>query len=122
LRNPRTARAIFDFIEQTWLLTNAQDFHEKDRPTLIDFVMRVQQITGPVTAKGVEDTAFYIFNRLVSLNEVGGNPAKFGTPVEQFHQENIRRLQLFLLATSAHDTKHGEDVRACQRAVRNSAN
>ncbi|HEU0008034.1 MAG TPA: malto-oligosyltrehalose synthase [Terriglobia bacterium] len=114
-RNPRTARAIFDFIEQTWLLTNAQDFHEKDRPTLIDFVMKVQQITGPVTAKGVEDTAFYIFNRLVSLNEVGGNPAKFGTPVEQFHQENIRRLQSWphsLLATSTHDTKRGEDVRA----------
>jgi (1->4)-alpha-D-glucan 1-alpha-D-glucosylmutase len=76
-RNPRTARAIFDFIEQTLLLNNLQDFHEKDRHALLDFVMKVQQITGPVTAKGVEDTAFYIFNRLVSLNEVGGNPAKF---------------------------------------------
>ena len=75
-RNPRTARAIFDFIEQTLLLNNVQDFHEKDRPALLDFVMKVQQITGPVTAKGIEDTAFYSFNRLVSLNEVGGNPAK----------------------------------------------
>ena len=114
-RNPRSARAIFDFIEQTLLLTNVQDFHEKDHPALIDFVMKVQQITGPVMAKGVEDTAFYIFNRLVSLNEVGGNPAKFGMSVEQFHQENLRRLQSWphsLLATSTHDTKRGEDVRA----------
>ena len=114
-RNPRTARAIFDFIEQTLLLTNVQDFHEKDRPALIDFVMKVQQITGPVTAKGIEDTAFYIFNRLVSLNEVGGNPAKFGTTVEQFHQGNVRRFRNWphsLLATSTHDTKRGEDVRA----------
>ncbi|MCI0623541.1 MAG: malto-oligosyltrehalose synthase [Acidobacteria bacterium] len=114
-RNPRTARAIFDFIEQTLLLDNLQDFRDKDRPALIDFVMKVQQITGPVTAKGVEDTAFYIFNRLVSLNEVGGNPAKFGMPVEQFHQENIRRLRSWphsLLTTSTHDTKRGEDVRA----------
>ena len=114
-RNPRTARAIFDFIEQTLLLDNVQDFHEKDRPALIDFVMKVQQITGPVMAKGVEDTAFYIFNRLVSLNEVGGNPAKFGISVEQFHQENIRRLRSWphsMLATSTHDTKRGEDVRA----------
>ena len=114
-RNPRTARAIFDFIEQTLLLNNLQDFHEKDRPALLEFVMKVQQITGPVTAKGVEDTAFYIFNRLVSLNEVGGNPAKFGVSVEQFHQKNIRRLRSWphsLLATSTHDTKRGEDVRA----------
>ena len=114
-RNPRTARAIFDFIEQTLLLANVQDFQEKDRPALIDFVMKVQQITGPVTAKGIEDTAFYIFNRLVSLNEVGGNPAKFGMSVEQFHQANIRRFRNWphsLLATSTHDTKRGEDVRA----------
>ena len=114
-RNPRTAREIFDFIEQTLLLANVQDFQEKDRPALIDFVMKVQQITGPVTAKGIEDTAFYIFNRLVSLNEVGGNPAKFGMSVEQFHQANIRRFRNWphsLLATSTHDTKRGEDVRA----------
>jgi len=114
-RNPRTAREIFDFIEQTLLLNNLQDFHEKDRPALLEFVMKVQQITGPVTAKGIEDTAFYIFNRLVSLNEVGGNPAKFGMSVEQFHQRNIQRLRSWphsLLATSTHDTKRGEDVRA----------
>jgi (1->4)-alpha-D-glucan 1-alpha-D-glucosylmutase len=113
--NPRTARAIFDFIEQTLLLNNLQDFHEKDRPALLDFVMKVQQITGPVTAKGIEDTAFYVFNRLVSLNEVGGNPAKFGMSVEQFHQRNVQRLRSWphsLLATSTHDTKRGEDVRA----------
>src|SRR5207244_2755865 len=51
-----------------------------------ELVMRVQQLTGPVMAKGVEDTAFYCFNRLVSLNEVGGEPGQFGLPVEPFHE------------------------------------
>jgi (1->4)-alpha-D-glucan 1-alpha-D-glucosylmutase len=77
--------------------------------------MRLQQLTGPVTAKGVEDTAFYIYNRLVSLNEVGGSPERFGTPLEAFHGQNIERGRshpLALLATSTHDTKRSEDVRA----------
>jgi (1->4)-alpha-D-glucan 1-alpha-D-glucosylmutase len=77
--------------------------------------MRFQQITGPVTAKGVEDTAFYVYNRLVSLNEVGGMPERFGTPLDTFHGQNIERAKSWphaLIATSTHDTKRSEDVRA----------
>jgi (1->4)-alpha-D-glucan 1-alpha-D-glucosylmutase len=77
--------------------------------------MRFQQTTGPITAKGVEDTAFYRYNRLVSLNEVGGDPARYGEPVATFHERNARRLERWpesMLATSTHDTKRGEDVRA----------
>src|SRR2546421_10434046 len=77
--------------------------------------MRLQQLTGPVAAKGIEDTALYRYNRLISLNEVGGNPARFGVSVQEFHAFNQRQLKHWphsLLATSTHDTKRGEDVRA----------
>src|SRR5205085_6480392 len=70
---------------------------------------------GPVTAKGVEDTAFYNFNRLVSLNEVGGDPDEFGISPDQFHQHNLSKARQWphsLLATATHDTKRGEDVRS----------
>jgi (1->4)-alpha-D-glucan 1-alpha-D-glucosylmutase len=76
--------------------------------------MRFQQITGPVMAKGLEDTTFYVFNRLVSLNEVGGAPGRFGTTREAFHGQNLERAKGFphtMLATATHDTKRGEDVR-----------
>ena len=114
-RNPRTAGAIFDFIRDTLLLRNLSNFSPEDWPKILNFVMRFQQITGPVMAKGLEDTAFYIYNRLISLNEVGGQPEKFGLPVEEFHNQNIERLAnwpLSLLATSTHDTKRSEDIRA----------
>ena len=75
-RNPRTAVAVFDFIRDTLLLRNIDEFREEDRPALISFAMKFQQMTGPVMAKGVEDTAFYVYNRLLSLNEVGGNPER----------------------------------------------
>ncbi|MGB9698150.1 MAG: malto-oligosyltrehalose synthase [Thermodesulfobacteriota bacterium] len=113
-RNPRTAGAIFDFIRDTLLLRNLANFSPEDWPKILNFVMRFQQITGPVMAKGLEDTAFYIYNRLISLNEVGGHPEKFGLPVEEFHNQNIERLHhwpLSLIATSTHDTKRSEDVR-----------
>jgi len=80
-----------------------------------ELVMRLQQLTGPVMAKGVEDTAFYCFHRLVSLNEVGGDPGQFGMPVDAFHQacaETQARWPQTLLTTSTHDTKRSEDVRA----------
>jgi (1->4)-alpha-D-glucan 1-alpha-D-glucosylmutase len=79
------------------------------------FVMRFQQLTGPVTAKGLEDTAFYNYNRLISLNEVGGDPGTFGTSVTKFHEHNARIARNWphtLLATATHDTKRGEDARA----------
>jgi (1->4)-alpha-D-glucan 1-alpha-D-glucosylmutase len=80
-----------------------------------EFVARFQQVTGPVMAKGVEDTTFYTFNRLVALNEVGGNPGRFGTAPEEFHDGNehiARNWPGTLLATSTHDTKRAEDTRA----------
>jgi (1->4)-alpha-D-glucan 1-alpha-D-glucosylmutase len=80
-----------------------------------ELVARFQQLTGPVMAKGVEDTAFYTFNRLVALNEVGGSPGRFGVSPEEFHQGNehtARNWPGTLLATSTHDTKRSEDTRA----------
>jgi (1->4)-alpha-D-glucan 1-alpha-D-glucosylmutase len=114
-RNPRTARALFDFIQETLLLSNLQHFHVEDRRQVIDFVMELQQLTGPVMAKAVEDTAFYVYNRLTSLNEVGGDPEQFGLPLESFHRQNVNRQRDWphsIIATSTHDTKRSEDVRA----------
>jgi (1->4)-alpha-D-glucan 1-alpha-D-glucosylmutase len=80
-----------------------------------EFVTRFQQTTGPVMAKGVEDTAFYRWFRLTALNEVGGNPDRFTLPVDEFHRGNLEREARFpnhLLATQTHDTKRSGDVRA----------
>jgi (1->4)-alpha-D-glucan 1-alpha-D-glucosylmutase len=80
-----------------------------------DFVMRFQQTTGPVVAKAVEDTAFYDYNRFVALNEVGGSPGVWGMPVADFHaamQRAAASRPHSMLATSTHDTKRSEDVRA----------
>ncbi|HEY2290937.1 MAG TPA: malto-oligosyltrehalose synthase [Thermoanaerobaculia bacterium] len=80
-----------------------------------ELVMRFQQLTGPAMAKGVEDTAFYNFHRLIALNEVGGSPGDFGLSVEAFHSLSVESQRLWpraLLATSTHDTKRSEDVRA----------
>ena len=80
-----------------------------------EFVVRFQQSTGPVMAKGVEDTAFYRYFRLAALNEVGGDPGRFGLEVAEFHARNARRAARFprqLLTTYTHDTKRSPDVRA----------
>jgi len=114
-RNPRTARALFDFIKETLLFRNLRHFRVEDRRQVIDFVMELQQLTGPVMAKAVEDTAFYVYNRLTSLNEVGGEPEQFGLPLESFHRQNVNRQRDWphsMLTTSTHDTKRSEDVRA----------
>jgi (1->4)-alpha-D-glucan 1-alpha-D-glucosylmutase len=114
-RNPRTAESIFDFLCDTLLLRNLVHFRKEDRARLVELVMTFQQVTGPVMAKGVEDTAFYVYNRLTALNEVGGHPQRFGTTVESFHEQNGQRLRRWphaLLATATHDTKRSEDVRA----------
>jgi (1->4)-alpha-D-glucan 1-alpha-D-glucosylmutase len=114
-RNPRTAEAVFDFVRDTLLLDNVRDFADSDRPRLVAWAMKCQQLTGPVMAKSVEDTVFYTYNRLLSLNEVGGSPDRFGVSPSEFHRRNAERLQRWphsLLATATHDTKRGEDVRA----------
>jgi (1->4)-alpha-D-glucan 1-alpha-D-glucosylmutase len=80
-----------------------------------ELAMRFQQATGPIMAKGVEDTAFYRYHRLVALNEVGGDPNHFGVSVPEFHaacQARQRDWPVAMLATSTHDTKRSEDVRA----------
>ena len=84
-------------------------------PQLDEFVVRWQQTTGPVMAKGVEDTAFYRYVRLTALNEVGGNPGRFSLAPEDFHAAALERLErhpLQLLASQTHDTKRAGDVRA----------
>jgi len=104
-----------DFVERFLLLQFPGDLSEEEKSRRLTFVMRFQQFTGPLMAKGVEDTALYIFNRLLSLNEVGGSPERFGVPVEGFHAYNLKRLKHWphaLSATATHDTKRGEDVRA----------
>lgn len=114
-KNPAISATIFDFLENVLLLQYPGDFKETDKEEWLDFVMRFQQITGPVMAKGVEDTAFYVYNRFISLNEVGGNPERFGTPLDTFHGQNIERTKFWpyaMITTATHDTKRSEDVRA----------
>jgi (1->4)-alpha-D-glucan 1-alpha-D-glucosylmutase len=113
LRNPLVPSGLFDFLQETLLMRNLEDFTPESQIELRAFVMKFQQITGPVMAKSVEDTAFYIYNRLVSLNEVGGHPEHFGTSVEAFHIHNAEHaFPNTMLSTSTHDTKRSEDVRA----------
>lgn len=84
-------------------------------PDALHAVMRLQQFTGSIMAKGFEDTALYRYTRLISLNEVGGNPQKFGASINSFHEFNKTHLcnwPLSLNATGTHDTKRGEDARA----------
>jgi (1->4)-alpha-D-glucan 1-alpha-D-glucosylmutase len=114
-RNPRLPNSLFTFLRDTMLLRNLHEFREEDRQDVIDMVMRLQQMTGPVMAKSVEDTAFYRYHRLVSLNEVGGHPEQFGHEVEEFHRQNAERARLWphaMLSLATHDTKRGEDLRA----------
>jgi (1->4)-alpha-D-glucan 1-alpha-D-glucosylmutase len=113
--NPAISALVFDFIQDVLLLRFPDSLNEEHKPAWLDFVKRFQQITSPVMAKGVEDTAFYVYNRLVSLNEVGGSPDRFGITLEAFHGQNIERCKtrpLAMLASSTHDTKRSEDVRA----------
>jgi (1->4)-alpha-D-glucan 1-alpha-D-glucosylmutase len=105
----------FDFIKALLLLRPPRDLDPDARKDCRQFVMKFQQLTGPVMAKGLEDTVFYNFNRFISLNEVGGAPDQFGTSLEVFHQRNQWRAEYWphtLLATATHDTKRGEDLRA----------
>jgi (1->4)-alpha-D-glucan 1-alpha-D-glucosylmutase len=114
-RHPRTARTLFAFLEDTLLLRNLREFRAEDHADVVRFVMRFQQITGPIMAKSVEDTAFYSYNRLSSLNEVGGAPEHFGTSPAEFHRQNAERARTWphaMLSATTHDTKRSEDTRA----------
>jgi (1->4)-alpha-D-glucan 1-alpha-D-glucosylmutase len=114
-RNPQMSPAYFDFIAAVLLLEHPDGLSEEDRQQRLQFVQKFQQVTGPVMAKGLEDTAFYRWYPLASLNDVGGDPTLAGTSLEQFHRHNAQRLSAWphtMLGTATHDTKRGEDVRA----------
>jgi (1->4)-alpha-D-glucan 1-alpha-D-glucosylmutase len=107
--------SVFDFLEQVQsgaLLQRPRSGFSYQ--SLLRCAMRLQQYSGPVMAKGVEDTAFYRYNRFIALNEVGGDPDRFGTTVAAFHKTNQARAHRWphaMLATATHDTKRGEDTR-----------
>ena len=111
-RNPDVDASAFDLLEKT-LLLHDRSGDEIDQRELY-FALKFQQLTGPVMAKGVEDTAFYVYNRFISSNEVGSSMQSFGISIETFHASNLERLEHSpdaMLATSTHDTKRSEDVR-----------
>ncbi|HEU5462709.1 MAG TPA: malto-oligosyltrehalose synthase [Candidatus Binatia bacterium] len=104
-----------NFIERFLLLRFGSHHSAEEKQHWTHFAMRFQQLTGPLMAKGFEDTALYVFNRLLSLNDVGGDPDQFGITVEEFHhfnQQRQRRWPHTLNTTATHDTKRGEDARA----------
>jgi (1->4)-alpha-D-glucan 1-alpha-D-glucosylmutase len=114
-RNPALEDSVFNFLRDVLLLRFPENLDDEARAEHEHFVLKFQQSTGPIMAKGLEDTAFYIYNRLAALNEVGGEPQHFGISVEDFHAQNAQRQRDWpatLLATSTHDTKRSEDVRA----------
>ena len=129
-RNPAMESSLFDFFREVMLPREVPPEGEprpddrrggyppatpEEARERLRFAMKLQQYTGPVQAKGLEDTTFYRYNLLISLNEVGGDPSRFGRSVDEFHEANARRAEEWpfeMLATATHDTKVGEDVRA----------
>jgi len=113
-RNPSLKPECFDFVSDVLLLRERAHVLPEQREARLAFVMRWQQFTSPITAKGVEDSALYVYNRLISLNEVGGNPSSNGMPPAAFHEflgNRQKRNRHTLTATTTHDTKRAEDVR-----------
>ena len=107
-RKPDIDEGLFDFMRDVLTLKVNGDKES-------EFVARFQQFTSPVMAKGVEDTAFYCFNRLTSLNEVGGDPGRNGISIDDFHNYNAHMQTTFpttMVTLSTHDTKRADDVRA----------
>ena len=131
-RNPAMESSLFDFFREIVLPRDVNDDKEHTPPgeerrvgyppadehearSRLRFAMKLQQYTGPVQAKGLEDTAFYRYNVLLSVTEVGGDPSRLGRTSEEFHAANAARAAEWpfeMLATATHDTKLGEDVRA----------
>ncbi|MEL6554932.1 MAG: malto-oligosyltrehalose synthase [Cyanobacteria bacterium J06621_11] len=107
--------AALSFIEKLLLLEDVESLSEEVRAQRLHFIMRMQQFTGPLMAKGIEDTLFYVYNRFTGLNEVGGAPGEFGLFLEEFHAFNGYQQENWphnLNASSTHDTKRSEDVRS----------
>jgi (1->4)-alpha-D-glucan 1-alpha-D-glucosylmutase len=113
--NPAITASLFHFVRDMLLLHYPETANEEARMEQRRFAGKFQQVTAPVMAKGVEDTAFYIYNRLASLNEVGGDPAHFGAPPDDLHrffQDRQAQWPFALSPLATHDTKRGEDTRA----------
>jgi (1->4)-alpha-D-glucan 1-alpha-D-glucosylmutase len=138
--DPQGAPTAADRRDQDWALSHARRIETRIDPSVFDFLaallsgdlvakprsgfsrhavlrcaMKLQQYSGPVMAKGLEDTAFYRYNRFIALNEVGGHPDQFGVSLAAFHEANLQRARHWphaMLGTSTHDTKRGEDTRA----------
>jgi (1->4)-alpha-D-glucan 1-alpha-D-glucosylmutase len=132
-RNPAMESSLFDFFREVMMPRDVESgplpndrrggyppVSQEDARERLRFAMKLQQYTGPVQAKGLEDTAFYRHNVLLTINEVGGDPSRFGRSVAEFHEASAERLRhwpLDMLTTSTHDTKLGEDVRARINAI-----
>ncbi|MFZ3376189.1 MAG: malto-oligosyltrehalose synthase, partial [Chthoniobacterales bacterium] len=119
-RNPAIEESVFHFLRDILLFRFPENVDDDARAAHTHFVLKFQQATGPIMAKGLEDTVFYIYNRLAALNEVGGEPQQFGIGLDAFHERNLDRQRNWpatLLATSTHDTKRSEDVRARMVAI-----
>jgi len=107
--------SVYDFLREALLAGTGLAGQPRQCEDLLEFSMKFQQVSAPVAAKGVEDTALYRYNRLLCLNEVGADPRRFGVSTQALHQENAHRARHWphsLLATSTHDSKRSEDVRA----------
>ena len=119
-RNPAMEESIFNFLRDVLLFRFPPKPRCQSARRAHAFRSEVSASTGPIMAKGLEDTVFYIYNRLAALNEVGGEPQQFGLSIAEFHERNIGRQRNWpatLLATSTHDTKRSEDVRARMVAI-----
>ncbi|MDD5462264.1 MAG: malto-oligosyltrehalose synthase [Methylococcales bacterium] len=111
-RSQAADKTVFEFIRAILLMEHNTAVAATD---LLKFIMKLQQYTAPVMAKGYEDTALYQYNRLISLNEVGGDPRQMGSSVNAFHHFNLERIKKWphtMLCLSSHDTKHSADMRA----------
>jgi (1->4)-alpha-D-glucan 1-alpha-D-glucosylmutase len=113
-RNPRLGSDCFDFVGDVLLLRERGHVTPEQREARLAFILRWQQFTGPIMAKGLEDSALYVYNPLISLNEVGGSPDSTGAPIAAFHEfcRSRQKHGHTINATSTHDTKRAEDVRA----------
>ena len=114
-RNPELETTALNSLKRILTLDFPQHLDSEQKESWLQFILRWQQLTGAIMAKGVEDTALYNYHRLLSLNEVGGNPDSTGLSIANFHRHNLTRLERWphtLNATSTHDTKRSEDVRA----------
>ncbi|MBD3383604.1 malto-oligosyltrehalose synthase [candidate division KSB1 bacterium] len=115
----------FLFIRNILLLDTTKTTDDEEKALSLRFIKRFQQLSGPLMAKGFEDTALYIYHKLISLNEVGGNPDHYALPVRTFHAFNRQRARTHpqsMNASSTHDTKRGEDIRARINVISELAN